>query len=94
MIIGLGIIIFIIGCCLSSYEDVSYDSQVRAERRHRELMRELEECRKENETKKLVPPDFSTQVMPRQERRARRRIAKDKDGNILAEEITEEIING
>ena len=94
MILALGIIIFIIGCCLSSYEDVSYDSQVRAERRHRELMRELEECRRENEAKKLVPPNCGTNIMPRQERRARRRIAKDKDGNILAEEITEEIING
>lgn len=94
MILALGIIIFIVGCCLSSYEDVSYDSQVRAERRHRELMRELEKARQENETKKLTPPNCGTNVMPRQERRARRRIAKDKDGNILAEEITEEIING
>ena len=94
MIIGLGIIIFIIGCCLSSYEDTSYNNQKSAEARHRELMRQLEECRRENETKKLVPPSCGTNVMPRQERRARRRIAKDKDGNILAEEITEEIING
>lgn len=94
MILAIGIIIFIVGCCLSSYEDVSYDSQVRAERRHRELMCELEECRRENETKKLTPPNCGSAVMPRQERRARRRIAKDKDGNILAEEITEEIING
>ena len=94
MILALGIIIFIIGCCLSSYEDVSYDNQRRAERRHRELMRELGECRKENEAKKLVPPSCSTNVMPKQERRTRRRIAKDKDGNVLAEEITEEIING
>lgn len=94
MILALGIIIFIIGCCLSSYEDVSYENQKRAERRHRELMRELEECRKENEAKKLATPDRGTSVMPRQERRARRRIAKDKDGSVLAEEITEEIING
>lgn len=82
MILALGLIIFVIGCCLSSYEDVSYDNQVRAERRHRELMRELEECRQEKA------------LMPRQEKRAHRRIAKDKDGNVLAEEITEEIING
>jgi len=94
MILALGIVMFIVGCCLSSYEDVSYDSQVRAERRHKELMRELEECRRENEAKKLVLPNCDTNVMPRRERRARRRIAKDKDGNILAEEITEEIING
>ena len=94
MILALGLIIFVIGCCLSSYEDVSYDSQVRAERRHRELMRELEEARQENEARKLTPPNCGSAVRPRQERRAQRRIAKDKDGNILAEEITEEIING
>ena len=94
MILALGLIIFVIGCCLSSYEDVSYDSQVRAERRHKELMRELEECRRENEAKRLAPPDCGSAVAPRQERRARRRIARDKDGNLLAEEITEEIING
>lgn len=80
MIIAIGIIIFIIGCCLSSYEDTSYTSQKRAEQRHRELMRTLEEARQERE------------LAPREERRARRRIAKDKDGNILAEEVTEEII--
>ena len=82
MIIGLGIIIFIIGCCLSSYEDTSYNSQRSAEARHRELMRQLEECRHERE------------LVSKEERRTRRRIAKDKDGNLLAEEITEEIING
>ena len=80
MIIGLGIIIFIIGCCLSSYEDTSYNNQRNAEARHRELMRQLEECRQVRE------------LAPREERRARRRIAKDKEGNLLAEEITEEII--
>lgn len=88
----LGILIFIIGCCLSTYEDTSYNNNRRAEARHRELIAELEECRRENEAKKLVPPNCGTSVMPRQERRARRRIIKDKDGNILAEEITEEII--
>lgn len=80
MIIAIGVIIFIIGCCLSSYEDTSYNSQRNAEIRHRELMRQLEECRQERE------------LAPKEERRARRRIAKDKDGNVLAEEITEEII--
>lgn len=80
MIIGLGIIIFIIGCCLSTYEDTSYNNQRNTEARHRELMRQLEECRQERD------------LAPREERRARRRIAKDKDGNILAEEITEEIV--
>ena len=83
MVLALGIIIFIIGCCLSSYEDTSYTNQKRAEQRHRELMQELEESRKAREERSLVP---------KEERRAHRRIAKDKDGNVLAEEITEEII--
>ena len=78
MVLALGIIIFIIGCCVSSYEDVSYTSQRRAEARHRELMRVLDECNKE--------------IAPKEERRTRRRIAKDKEGNLLAEEVTEEII--
>ena len=65
-----------------TYEDTSYNAQKSAETRHRELMRKLEECRQERE------------LMVREERRAHRRIAKDKDGNLLAEEITEEIING
>lgn len=80
MILALGIIMFIIGCCLSTYEDTSYNNQRNAEARHRELMHQLEECRQERE------------LVPREERRARRRIAKDKDGNVLAEEITEEIV--
>lgn len=78
MVLAIGIIIFIIGCCMSSYEDTSYNNQRNAEARHRELMRILEENRRE--------------VAPREERRARRRIAKDKEGNVLAEEVTEEII--
>ena len=80
MVLAIGVIIFIIGCCLSSYEDVSYTSQKRADARHRELMRVLDECNRERD------------LAPKEERRARRRIAKDKDGNVLAEEITEEII--
>ena len=80
MILAFGVIIFVIGCCLSSYEDTSYNNQKSAEARHRELMRQLEECRQERE------------LAPREERRARRRIAKDKEGNLLAEEVTEEII--
>ena len=37
MILALGIIIFIIGCCLSSYEDNTYNAQRREEQRHQEL---------------------------------------------------------
>lgn len=78
MVLAIGIVIFIIGCCMSSYEDTSYNNQRNAEARHRELMQILEENKRE--------------VAPREERRARRRIAKDKEGNVLAEEVTEEII--
>ena len=80
MVLAICLIVFVIGCCLSTYEDTSYNAQKSAEARHRELMRELEECRQEKE------------LMVREERRARRRIAKDKDGNLLADEITEEIV--
>ena len=31
MLLALGIIIFIIGCCVSSYEDASYNAERRAE---------------------------------------------------------------
>ena len=76
MFIALGIIIFVIGCCLSSFEDASYTSQVNAERRQKELMKELAKLH-ENE--------------PRRAKRTQRRIAKDKEGNMIAEEIIEEI---
>lgn len=94
MLLITGIVIFLVGCIVSSVDDSNASAQRREAQLQAELMRELEENRKENETKKLIPPSCSTSVMPRQERRARRRIIKDKDGNILAEEITEEIING
>ena len=76
MIIGLGILIFIIGCCLSTYEDTSYNAQARAEKRHLEIMKALEN--KEDLT-------------PKKEKRTQRRLAKDKEGNLLAEEIIEEV---
>lgn len=94
MLLITGIVIFLIGCIVSSVDDSNASAQRREAQFRAELMRELEESRKENEAKKLVPPNCSTNVMPKQEKRARRRIIKDKDGNILAEEITEEIING
>ena len=77
MVLALGIIIFIIGCCLSSYEDNTYNAQRREEQRHKELMRILSENRNN-------PP------APRRTRQVRRRFAQDKEGNILGEEITEE----
>lgn len=91
MVLALGIIMFIIGCCLSTYDDINYDNQRRAEKRHQELLRELEEYRKE---RRIVPPNCGSNVAPKQARRTRRRVAKDKNGNILSEEILEEIING
>ena len=79
MVIALGIIIFIIGCCLSSYENSSYNAQQRAEQRHKELMKALSESQK-------------TSVTPRRIKQVRRRIAVDREGNLLGEEITEEEI--
>lgn len=78
MIIAIGIIIFVIGCCLSSYEDNAYSARREAQRRHEELMRILAE-----ESKKDVVPSTRKRV-------TRRRIAQDKEGNVLAEELTEE----
>jgi hypothetical protein len=79
MLLITGIIIFIIGCCLSSYEENSYQARKSAERRHRELVEQLNNLHKR-------------ELSPRGEKRTRRRIAKDKEGNTLAEEVTEEII--
>lgn len=75
----IGVIIFIVGCCLSSYEDNSFQAQKNADKRQKEIIAQLQSL-------------HEREVAPREERRARRRIAKDKEGNILAEEITEEII--
>ena len=78
MILVLGIIIFVIGCCLTSYEDNTYNAQRREEKRFKELMHALDESRNS------APP------APRRTKQVRRRFAQDKDGNILGEEITEE----
>lgn len=79
MVLALGIIIFIIGCCLESYEDNSYRTERRAEQRHRELMRALDEA-----SKRSQPP------AQRHTKQVLRRFAQDSNGNILGEEITEE----
>ena len=80
MILALGIIIFIIGCCLSSFEDSSYNAQQRAEQRHKELIQALSESRRVNKT-------------PVKKRQARRRFAMDTKGNLLGEEIMEEFVD-
>jgi hypothetical protein len=72
----LGIIIFIIGCCVSSVEDTIQDNQINTDKRQEELIRALSEVRK---------------TSPRKVKRTQRRIAKDKEGNMMAEEIIEEI---
>lgn len=77
MVLAIAVIIFIIGCCLESYEDNSYKAERRAEQRHRELMRALEEENRRSQT-------------PRRTKQVRRRFAQDRNGNILGEEITEE----
>ena len=78
MLLALGIIIFIIGCCLSSFEDTTYNAQQKQEQRYKELMQALSEVRRNNET-------------PVKRKQARRRFAMDREGNLLGEEITEEI---
>lgn len=79
MLTALGIILFIIGCCISSYEDTSYKVERREEERHRELMQALNEFRRINET-------------PVRTKKVRRRFVMDDDGYLLGEEITEEEI--
>ena len=79
MLTALGIIIFIIGCCVSSYEDSSYKAERREEERHRELMQALNESKRINET-------------PVRTKKVRRRFVMDDDGYLLGEEITEEEI--
>ena len=78
MVLALGIIIFIIGCCLSSFEDSSYNAQQKQEQRYREIIQALSESRRINET-------------PVKRKQVRRRFAMDKAGNLLGEEITEEV---
>ena len=75
---GLGIIIFVIGCCLSSFEDTTYNAQQKQEQRYKEIMKALSVVRRNSET-------------PVKRKQVRRRFAMDRAGNFLGEEITEEI---
>lgn len=75
----IGITIFLVGCIVSSIDNSDY----RAQRRHKELMDALDrEAQRSIEArqKELSVKHFE-----------RRRIAKDKEGNLLAEEIVEEM---
>ena len=78
MVLAIALIIFVIGCCLDSFEQNSYTARKEAQRRHDELMRALMKA----EEKKPLPA--------RKTKVTRRRIAKDPQGNVLAEEVTEE----
>ena len=78
MLLALGIIICIIGCCLSSFEDTTYNAQQKQEQRYKELMQALSEARRNNET--LV-----------KRKQVRRRFEIDREGNLLGEEITEKV---
>ena len=75
MVLVFGIILFIVCCIMESLEEASYQARQDAIKHHREL---IEALSKERE------------VSVRKTKVTRRRIAKDKEGNTLAEEITEE----
>lgn len=75
MVLAVALIIFFIGCLMSSVEDAEASARRREKQRHEELMRILSE---------------ETTKPPKTIKVTRRRIAQDKEGNILAEEITEE----
>lgn len=79
MVLALGIIIFIIGCCMSSYDNDSYNARCRDEQRYNELKQLLNE--RQNNTD-----------LPKRTKQIRRRFIKDKYGNILGEEILEEVV--
>ena len=57
------------------------NAQQRQEQRHRELIQALSESKRINET-------------PVKRKQVRRRFAMDKAGNLLGEEITEEVVEG
>ena len=76
MILGIGILLIIIGCCVSSSDNANYEYRRREEQRHRELLEKLSETKEVSGQSKVT----------------RRRIAKDKFGNIIAEEIIEELV--
>lgn len=79
MLLITGILIFLIGCIVSSVDDSNASAQRREAQRQAELMRILSENQKK-------------EVSYQQTKVTRRRIAQDKEGNILAEEITEETV--
>ena len=79
MILAIGIIIFFIGCIVSSIDNASESARIREEEYHQELMKAITEGKKE-------------EIAPTLTRVIRRRMAKDKEGNTLAEEITEETV--
>lgn len=75
MVFLICIVIYAIACCIESGEKNQRQSEYQNERRHRELMKSVQEHKHE----------------PRKEKRTWRRIAKNADGVTLAEERIEEI---
>ena len=79
MILVIALLIFLVGCIVSSVDDASASAQRREEQRQKELM-------------KLISENRNTPSVPHQTKVTRRRVAQDKEGNVLAEEITEETL--
>ena len=82
MVLLICLVVFAIGCCLSSYEENSYAEQREARKRHEELMALISKRQDDEED---LPEETKHKV-------TRRRIAQDREGNVLAEEITEETL--
>lgn len=82
------VILFIAGCIVSSVED----SEARAEARERKLQNELIRLSKEQREMREEQERRDQVIAPRGTKITRRRIAQDKEGNVLAEEVTEEMV--
>lgn len=76
MIILFGLLLIILGCCISSSAEDDKVYELNRERRHKELIKAVAE----NKSKQIKKSKVT-----------RRRILKDANGNVIAEEIIEEI---
>lgn len=75
MIILFGLLLIVIGCCISASAEDDRMFEIEHERRHREVIKAVAE----NKSKQLKKSKVT-----------RRRILKDTNGNVIAEEIIEE----
>lgn len=71
----LGIIIFILGCSLSSVESINAEREYNERKRQKEILKALNEREKK---------------YPEAKRTIQRRIMRDEYGNTIGEEIIEE----